>query len=104
MVLIKSVFPITFGWLYVTFDNGEQKIVDIKPYMYGVLEKLKDPDFFKEVFVDPELETVSWPGELDLDPDKLYKQGINVDIIKEVLNEKLDDEIIYNQNEKKERA
>lgn len=82
MVLVKSVKLIIQGWLYVTFDNGEQKIVCIKPYINGVLEKLNDPEFFKQVFVDPELETISWPGELDLDPDNLYREGFNIDDIK----------------------
>jgi hypothetical protein len=86
MVLVKSVKPMIDGWLFITFDNKEQKIVDIKPLMKGVLEKLKDPEFFKQVYVDPELETVSWPGELDLDPDNLYRQGVkpNISIIKDL--------------------
>ena len=65
------------GWLQLDFDNNEQKFVDIKPVMNGSLERLKDPEFFQKVYVDQELGTVTWPGELDLDPDNLYQQGIN---------------------------
>lgn len=105
MVLIKSVKPITDGWLYVTFDNDDQKIVDIKPHMNGVLAKLKDPDFFKKVFVDPELATVSWPGELDLDPDNLYKQGISISLINTILSEENSaGTLTYDQNNRRERA
>ncbi|MCM3439415.1 DUF2442 domain-containing protein [Metabacillus halosaccharovorans] len=108
MVLVKSVKPITDGWLFVTFDNGEQKFVDINPHMNGILKKLKDPEFFKQVFIDPELDTVSWPGELDLDPDNLYKQGINTDIIKNLSKsltvENTASKITYDQNNQRERA
>jgi hypothetical protein len=33
---------------------------------------LKDPAYFSQVKVDPELGTVSWPNGADLDPDVLY--------------------------------
>jgi hypothetical protein len=108
MVFVKKVKPTTDGWLFVTFDNGEQKFVDIKPHMKGILEMLKDPEFFKQVFVDPELETVSWPGELDLDPDNLYRQGINTNIIKNLFyilsDENSAGKITYGQNDHRERA
>ncbi|MDN4605909.1 DUF2442 domain-containing protein [Sporosarcina highlanderae] len=101
MVLVKSVKPLPDGWLYITFDNEEKKIVDIKPHMKGVLEKLKDSEFFKQVFVDPELESVSWPEEIDLDPDNLYKQGINIGVIenlsKILSKEKLAGKIKHNR-------
>lgn len=70
------------GWLLLDFDNNERKFVDIKPVMKGVLEQLGDPQFFEQVYIDQELGTVTWPGELDLDPDNLYKQGIDVKEIK----------------------
>ena len=104
MVLVKTVLPISVGYLLVTFDNNEQKIVDIKPHMKGVLEKLRDPEFFKQVFVDPELETVCWPGELDLDPDNLYKQGVDFNRIIEIASEIKAGTITYDQKNKQERA
>ena len=103
MVLVKSVIPIIDGWLFVTFDNDEQKIVDIKPHMNGILEKLKNPEFFKQVFVDPELETVSWPGELDFDPDNLYKQGIDIINIINIIKGSAG-KIIYDQNDSRAKA
>jgi hypothetical protein len=91
MVLIKAVKPVKDGWLYITFDNGDKKFVNMKPHMEGVLEQLKDSEFFQKVFVDPELKTVSWPGELDFDPDSLYKEGLSIRIV-ETLHEVLDNE------------
>jgi hypothetical protein len=32
---------------------------------------LQDPQFFAQVHVDPELETVVWPNGYDMDPDVL---------------------------------
>ena len=36
---------------------------------------LADPDFFKQVYVDPESRTLAWPGELDLAPEPLYAEA-----------------------------
>ncbi|WP_410055854.1 DUF2442 domain-containing protein [Saccharococcus sp. Marseille-Q5394] len=86
------------------FANGEKQIVDIKPHMKGILEKLQDPEFFKQVFVDSELETVSWPGEIDLDPDNLYKQGINISVIRYLSSILSEDISTYDSNEHRGRA
>lgn len=39
---------------------------------------LKDPAFFAQVRVDPELETVVWPNGYDMDPDVLI-WGVDAD-------------------------
>jgi hypothetical protein len=41
-------------------------------------EPLKDPLFFAQVRVDPELQTVVWPNGYDMDPDVLI-WGLNPD-------------------------
>ncbi|OAT83552.1 hypothetical protein A6P54_21390 [Bacillus sp. MKU004] len=84
MIQIKkaTVIPEMDGWLLVDFSNGSKKFVDIKPHMDGVLEQLRDPAFFKHVSVDEKVKTVTWPGELGLDPDQLYKEGIELKDIK----------------------
>jgi hypothetical protein len=80
-----TVIPEMDGWLLVDFSDGSKKFVDIKPHMDGVLQKLKDPEFFQEVFVDEKLKTVTWPGELDLDPDPLHKEGIELKEMKKLI-------------------
>ncbi|KPL59207.1 DUF2442 domain-containing protein [Rossellomorea vietnamensis] len=87
MILINKVDPIPGmdGWLLIDFTDGSKKFVDIKPHMEGVLEQLKDREFFGKVFVDNELKTVTWPGELDLDPDQLYREGIDLIEIKKMI-------------------
>ncbi|HCR17803.1 MAG TPA: hypothetical protein DIU35_09990 [Candidatus Latescibacteria bacterium] len=34
---------------------------------------MKDPDYFKRAFVDPETKTVGWPNVVDIDPYTLYE-------------------------------
>lgn len=87
MVLINkvNVVPGLKGWLLIQFDDHTKKLTDINPMMFGALKELKDDTFFEKVFVDKELQTVSWPGELDLDPDNLYKQGIDVETVKNLV-------------------
>jgi hypothetical protein len=80
MIHIDNVatIPGMDGWLLIDFTNGSKKFVDIKPHMEGILKKLKDPEFFSKVYVDDELRTITWPGELDLDPDQLHREGIDL--------------------------
>ena len=40
--------------------------------MQGVFEKLRDPDFFKELRVTDGF--VSWPGDIDIAPDAMYHE------------------------------
>lgn len=87
MVFVKNikVVPGLPGWLLIDFDDKQRKLVNINPHMEGVLEKLKDQSFFDKVFIDQELQTVSWPGELDLDPDNLHYEGIEVEFLKDII-------------------
>lgn len=57
--------------LHITFDNGEQKLFDVKPYIKGNWYKeLQDHAYFNSVNVDGY--TVAWPHGQDLCPDDLY--------------------------------
>jgi hypothetical protein len=87
LVLINNVKIVTGlnGWLMIEFNDTVIKLVNIIPMMSGVLVKLKDQSFFEKVFVDQELKTISWPGELDLDPDNLYQNGIDLENVKYLL-------------------
>ena len=60
--------------LLVTYDNGELRIKDMKPYLNkGVFKKLKDIDFFKTVHVS--FGTVSWDDDIDLCADSIYESS-----------------------------
>lgn len=57
--------------LDVTFDNGERKFFDVKPYIKGSwYGQLSDCNYFKAVQTDGF--TVVWPEGQDICPDDLY--------------------------------
>lgn len=92
IVKAKSI-PTLNGWLLCEFDNGEKRFVDVRPSMLGILGKLKDPVVFQKVYIDDDAGTVAWPDDLHIDPDTLYKRGIQ---IKEIQN--LAEVIKYDEN------
>ena len=60
--------------LMVTFNNGEQKSFDVKPYLgIGIFKKLKDEGMFNSV--KPFLGSIQWANGLDFCPDTLYLEG-----------------------------
>jgi len=60
--------------LMVTFNNGEQKSFDVKPYLgIGIFKKLKDEGIFNSV--KPFLGSIQWANGLDFCPDTLYLEG-----------------------------
>jgi hypothetical protein len=68
---ITAVSPLDNYMLCLTFENGEQRWFDMKPYLdYGVFRTLKQPEMFKTVRVY--LDTIAWDNEIDLDPEILY--------------------------------
>ena len=60
--------------LELTFDNGVQKRINLRPELYGpIIEPLRDPSYIAEAFVDPDSRTVAWPNGADFAPDFLYQ-------------------------------
>jgi hypothetical protein len=60
----------------VRFENGEVRLVDLAPHLYGpVFEPLKDLSFFKSLRVDTDIDTIAWPNNADFSPDFLYEIG-----------------------------
>ena len=60
--------------LHLQFDDGVEGVVNLEPHLSfrGVFEPLRDPAYFAQARVDPELGTVVWPNGADLDPEVLY--------------------------------
>ena len=74
---VKNVKPLLDYTLLLSFDNGEEKIFDVKPFLdFGVFKALKDEKIFNAV--RPCFGSISWPGDLDLDPDRLYLDSLPV--------------------------
>ena len=57
--------------LNILFDNQEQKILDVKPFIKGDwYGELNDINYFKKADVDGF--TIVWPNGQDLCPDEIY--------------------------------
>lgn len=57
----------------VVFDDGFAREVDLEPILYGQrFGPLRDPAFFAQMRLDPEVHTVVWPNDADFDPETLH--------------------------------
>jgi len=71
---VKNVRPEHNFTLIITFNNGEEKTFDVKPYLeIGTFKELKDISMFNSV--KPFLGSIQWSNGLDLCPDTLYMDG-----------------------------
>lgn len=70
VVEVKVVCPYV---VEVVFNDGARRCLDLEPELRGdVFEPLRDPAFFAQAAVDPELGTVVWPNGADFSPELLY--------------------------------
>jgi len=71
---VKSVKPQENYCLLLTFDNGEKRLFDLKPYFdKPVFARLKNEALFKTARVASG--SVEWLGEIDLSYDTLYLES-----------------------------
>ncbi len=57
----------------VVFADGEVRDVDVTPLLdTPAFSPLQDPAVFEQVKVDEQTGTITWPGDVDLDPDVIY--------------------------------
>ncbi len=71
---IIEVKPLPDYLVYLRFEDGVEGKVNIAELIEfrGVFSPLSDPSYFAKVRVNPELGTIYWPNDADLDPDVLY--------------------------------
>jgi hypothetical protein len=71
---VVSVKPLKDYKLLLKFENNEEKIFDIKPYLdIGKFQELKDEKLFKTVKIS--FDTIEWNNGLDFDPEILYEKS-----------------------------
>jgi len=71
---VKDVRPLDDYYLLLKFENGEEKIFDIKLYLkIGKFQELKDEKLFKSVRVC--FDGIEWANQLDFDPELLYEKS-----------------------------
>lgn len=75
---VKDVKPQDNYLLNLTFENGEKRQFDMKPYLdFGIFQELKDLGLFKTVKIS--FDTIEWDNEADFDPEILYQKSFNID-------------------------
>lgn len=73
---VTDVKPLEDYKLLLTFENDEQKVFDVTPYLeVGKFSELKDDDLFKSVHIS--FDSIAWKNQLDLDPELLYKKSVS---------------------------
>jgi Protein of unknown function (DUF2442) len=71
---IKNVKPKNNYILLLTFENGEKRQFDMKPYLeIGIFKELKDISLFKTVKIH--FDSIEWANEADFDPEVLYQKS-----------------------------
>jgi hypothetical protein len=75
---VKDVKPQDDYLLLLTFENGEKRQFDVKPYLHlGIFQELKDERLFKTV--RKSFDTIEWENEADFDPEFLYQKSQKVE-------------------------
>ena len=74
---VKEVEPKENYLLVLTFENGEKRMFDMKPYLEtGIFRELKNITLFNSVKTS--FDTIEWSNEADLDPEILYQKSIEI--------------------------
>jgi hypothetical protein len=77
---VKSVTALENYRLHITFENGEQRLYDVKPLLNtGVFRTLKDPKMFRSVRVA--FDSIAWSNDVDIAPETLYHDSCPVVIL-----------------------
>jgi hypothetical protein len=64
---IIEVKPLEGYKLFIKFDDGLSKSIDIKPYIgEGISKDLESSDYFNKVYIDNG--TITWPNGYDFCP------------------------------------
>ncbi len=58
--------------LWIKFDDGHTQVIDFESVLFGYYHlPLRDPLFFQQVKIDPDIHTLVWPNGADFDPETL---------------------------------
>ena len=74
---VREVKPAANYTLVITFNNGEKRVFDVKPYLSkGIFSALTDYSIFNQV--KPFNGSILWPDDMDLCPDTLYEESVGI--------------------------
>ena len=72
---VKEVKPLEGYRLLLTFENDEERIFDMKPFLEkGIFKDLKDKSLFNSVKIS--YDSIEWENEADIDPKMLYEDSV----------------------------
>lgn len=75
IIFVTDVEPLEAHRIRATFSDGAIKEIDLSELLAagGVFTPVYERrEVFEQVRVNPESQTVEWPGDIDLDPEVLY--------------------------------
>lgn len=79
MHFVRKVEHVSGHTLRLTFEDGSVRSVDLGPYLDGdIFDPLKDPEYFRTVALNTDIDTVVWDNGADFSPDFLYGIGHEV--------------------------
>jgi len=71
---VVKVVPNEDFTLAVAFDNGQEGVLDMRPYLgFGVFQRLRGYEHFKRVRVA--FDTIQWDRGIDLDPEFVHAKS-----------------------------
>ncbi|MCL2638419.1 MAG: DUF2442 domain-containing protein [Oscillospiraceae bacterium] len=72
---VLDVLPTEDYKLFLTFNNGEKRVFDVKNILnLPAFKKLSNKEFFKAV--KTEYGTIAWGNDIDYCPDTLYNESV----------------------------
>ena len=77
LIDVKEVLAKPDYVLELRFENGEHRRFDMAPYMNEKpWARIKDASVFAQAYCH--LGTVTWPGNIDIDPETLYERSVSI--------------------------
>jgi hypothetical protein len=77
MEKVIHVVPHNNYHLEIEFNTGEKKLFDARLYLTkGIFQRLQDERLFRQAYVA--LDTVCWPGDIDIAPETLYDRSVPI--------------------------
>jgi hypothetical protein len=71
---VREVTPNEDFSLKLVLDNGEKRLLDMKPYLdFGVFKKIQNYEAFRRARVS--FDTIEWDEGVDLDPEFVYEKS-----------------------------
>ena len=72
-----EVKPLEHYKLLITFDNMEQRLFDVSPYLNDdFFAPLRNQTIFNSVKISPV--SIEWLGGIDMCPDELYYNSVKI--------------------------